>query len=46
MQAAALTGQAAGVAAELAVRGKTSPTRLDVADVQKAMEGKGQPLHV
>ena len=34
------------IAAELAVRGKTSPTQLDVGDVQKAINAKGQLLHV
>jgi FAD-dependent oxidoreductase family protein len=46
IQAAALTGQVAGIAACLAVRGETSPANLDVADVQKVVESKGQPLHV
>jgi hypothetical protein len=46
MQSAALTGQVAGIAAGLAVRGKTSPTKLEVADVQRLVESKGQPLHV
>jgi len=46
MQGAALTGQAAGVAAGMAVRARTSPAKLDVADVQKGMESRGQSLHV
>ncbi|HUT58822.1 MAG TPA: FAD-dependent oxidoreductase [Phycisphaerae bacterium] len=44
--AAALTGQIAGVAAALAVRGRTSPNRLEVADVQRAVQDKGIVLHV
>ena len=44
--AAALTGQAAGVAATLAVRGGTTPDRLDTADVQKHLRKRGIPLHL
>jgi len=46
IQSAALTGQVAGIAARLAVRGETSPANLDVADVQKIIESKGQPVHI
>jgi hypothetical protein len=44
--AAALSGQVAGMAATLAIRGKTSPDRLDVKDVQKAAQSKGFVLHI
>jgi len=44
--AAALTGQAAGIAATLAVRGKTSPDKLDVKDIQKVAQSKGFALHI
>ena len=46
IQSAALTGQVAGIAACLAVRGETSPAELAVADVQKIVESRGQPLHL
>ena len=46
IQAAALTGQVAGIAATLAIRGKTSPDKLDVKDVQSAAEQKGIVLHL
>ena len=40
-----LTGQVAAIAARLARDRKTSPRRLDVADLQQAAESKGIPLH-
>jgi hypothetical protein len=43
---AALTGQAAGAAATLAVRGRTTPDRLDPAAVQAAMRARDVPLHL
>lgn len=43
---AALTGQIGGIAAKLAIQGGTSPNRLDVKDVQKAIESKGIVLHI
>lgn len=44
--AAALTGQAAGAAATLAVQGRTTPDRLDYQDVQRAMRTRGNPVHI
>jgi len=44
--AAALSGQIAGIAAGLAIRGNTSPDRLDVQDVQKVAQSKGFVLHI
>lgn len=44
--AAALTGQIAGIAAALAIRGKTSPHKLDVRDVQSAAAQRGILLHI
>jgi len=44
--AAALTGQAAGIAAGVAIRAETSPDRLDAADVQQAAESAGFVLHI
>lgn len=46
IQAAALTGQVAGIAATMAVRGQTSPDRLDPADVQQAAKPKVKILHI
>jgi FAD dependent oxidoreductase len=46
IQSAALTGQVAGIAARLALQCETSPAKLAVADVQEAVESKGQPLHI
>jgi 2-polyprenyl-6-methoxyphenol hydroxylase-like FAD-dependent oxidoreductase len=43
---AALTGQAAGVAATLAVKGRTTPDLLDPAAVQAAMRARDVPLHL
>ena len=43
---AAITGQISGIAAKLAVQGKTSPDKLDVKDVQKDIESKGIILHI
>jgi len=44
--AAALTGQVAGLAAAMAVRGDTTPGNLDAGDVQRAAEAAGIALHV
>lgn len=44
--AAALTGQAAGAAATLAVEKKTTPDRLDPADVQQRLREHGILLHI
>ena len=44
--AAALSGQIAGIAANLAVGGETSPDRLDVKDVQEVAESRGFVLHI
>ncbi|MDD2708973.1 MAG: FAD-dependent oxidoreductase [Verrucomicrobiae bacterium] len=44
--AAALTGQVAGIAATLAVRGKTTPDRLDIKDIQNALSRKKMPFHL
>jgi hypothetical protein len=44
--AAALTGQVAGIAAQLALAGKTTPDRLDAKDVQKAVLAAGIELHI
>jgi len=43
---AAFTGQISGIAAKLAVQGKTSPDKLNVKDVQKDIESKGIILHI
>jgi len=43
---AALTGEAAGVAAALAVELRTTPDRLAVEDVQARLRGAGAPLHI
>ncbi len=43
---AALTGQAAGAAATLAVKRGTTPDRLDPKDVQKRMKQRGVKLHL
>jgi hypothetical protein len=43
---AALTGQAAGVAAGLAVRQGTTPEKIEAAEVQKAMRKRGIPIHI
>ena len=42
----ALIGQVAGVAAKLAIEARTSPDRLDVKDVQRAVEAEGIVLHL
>jgi hypothetical protein len=44
--AAALSGQIAGMAAALAVRGGTSPHRLEVSDIQAMAQDKGFILHI
>jgi hypothetical protein len=44
--AAALSGQIAGMAAALAVRGGTSPHRLEVRDIQAIAQNKGLILHI
>jgi hypothetical protein len=44
--AAALTGQAAGAAATLAVRKDTTPDALDAKDVQRRLRRRGIPLHL
>jgi len=44
--AAALTGQAAGCAAALAVRRDTTPGRLDVTDLQEVLRREGIPIHL
>jgi len=44
--AAALTGQAAGVAARVAVAAGTTPDRLDPVDVQRELRSAGMPLHL
>jgi len=46
MHAAALTGQAAGIAATLAVQGGTTPDLVAPRAVQKELEEKGIPYHV
>jgi hypothetical protein len=43
---AALTGQAAGAAAGLAVLNKTTPDQIPAADVQAVMQKRGIPLHI
>jgi len=43
---AALTGQAAGAAATLAVQNDTTPDRLDPADVQHCLRKRGILLHI
>ncbi len=43
---AALTGQAAGAAAALAVRAGATPDRLDVAVLQQHLRARGLPLHL
>ena len=43
---AALTGQAAGVAAGLAVSKKTTPDQISAAEVQAAMLKRGIPYHI
>jgi len=44
--ACALTGEAAGVAAAVAVRGKKSPDEIDPAEVQARMRELGVPVHL
>ena len=46
IQAAALTGQVAGIAAALALKAKTSPHEVAASDVQRAAEAKGIALHL
>ncbi|MBN2582124.1 MAG: FAD-dependent oxidoreductase [Planctomycetes bacterium] len=46
IQSVALTGQVAGAAAVLCVARKTTNATLDVADVQKKLEGLGIELHL
>jgi hypothetical protein len=46
IQSCALMGQVAGLAAQLAIAGRTSPSRLDVKNVQRAAEGCGIVLHL
>jgi hypothetical protein len=46
IQACALMGQVAGLAAQLAIAGNTSPSKLDVLNVQRAAEGQGITLHL
>jgi len=43
--AAALTGQVAGIAAQLALAGRTAPDRLEAKDVQQAAHAAGIQLH-
>ncbi len=43
---AALTGQAAGLAAALAVQRDTTPDRIAVIEIQQKLEKKGIPLHI
>jgi hypothetical protein len=42
---AALTGEVAGIAAVLAVKQDTTPDKLSIADVQRAVRAKHLPLH-
>ena len=44
--ACALTGQIAGIAAKLAIKGQTTPDKLAVKDVQKVAEKRGIVLHL
>jgi len=44
--AAALTGEAAGVAATLAAQSGATPESLDLAEIQGRLAGKGVPLHI
>jgi hypothetical protein len=44
--AAALTGQAAGLAAALAIRANTTPDQLSVGSLQAALRKKSIPLHL
>jgi hypothetical protein len=44
--AAALTGQVAGIAAQLALAARTTPDRLDAKNVQRAVEAAGIQLHI
>ena len=44
--AAALTGEAAGLAAALAVRADTTPDSLDPGEVQENLRRQGVPLHI
>jgi hypothetical protein len=44
--AAALTGQAAGLAAAMAVKGKTAPAALDPMNLQQALRQKGILIHL
>jgi len=46
IQSCALMGQVAGLAAQLALAGRTSPSQLDAKDVQRAAEGCGIALHL
>jgi hypothetical protein len=46
IQGSALTGQIAGIVAELAMQKKTSPGKLDPANVQEQVKGKGIKLHL
>jgi hypothetical protein len=41
-----LTGQVAGIAAQLAIQNHTTPDRLDAGDVQKRLGQMGIPFHV
>jgi len=41
-----MTGQAAGIAAQLAVQNETTPDRLDASDVQQRLGLMGIPYHV
>jgi hypothetical protein len=43
---AALTGEIAGIASQLALARGTTPDALDVADVQAAVRDRGLPLHI
>lgn len=42
---AGLTGQVAGIAATLSVQRGVAPDRIDAADVQQVLQGKGMPFH-
>jgi hypothetical protein len=41
-----LTGQAAGIAAQLAIQNDTTPDRLDAADIQERLGQMAIPFHI
>lgn len=43
---AAQTGQVTGLAATMAVHGRTTPDRLKVSDIQTILRGRGMPYHM